>query len=474
MSQKSPLNLSIFRAFCVICALAASACTRVADQDEPDAGPKLIDVAGDAGDVYYIDIQFPDVPKKDTGNGDTAGETTADVLEQCGNLIDDNGDGRVDEGCWPAPNLRSDQSWRDFGVLKLQAKTAPVATVTFDAPSKNMGITLLARDIDQEKLYVWAESIVSPASVEVLAADAWATSFNRSAPSIGGGTALIGMSPQVTLAAGPWNFAFTRSKLAPLNYGGTPSAGYLHVGVVSRAEIPLADPVTIDIDVYLVGGTAMPAAAMGSSPQWLAIANKVEAIWSGANLHLGKIQFIDLDGDDGKKFKFLDNVLAGGLENELTQIYKVTGAMRPQSTAATLLLVGALNDNGQQVAAGLSQLAGISGYVGSRMSGMAVAIDDKEWASVVALGPDGASIAADRWGVTIAHEMGHFMGLWHTDEYDGKLHDPIADTPICDKTGTLTAEGCPAQAKYLMFWSPKGSIVTLDQAATVRHSTNLR
>jgi hypothetical protein len=37
---------------------------------------------------------------------------------------------------------------------------------------------------------------------------------------------------------------------------------------------------------------------------------------------------------------------------------------------------------------------------------------------------------------TCAHEVGHYLGLYHTTELDGEDVDPISDTPDC---GTTTA-----------------------------------
>lgn len=41
----------------------------------------------------------------------------------------------------------------------------------------------------------------------------------------------------------------------------------------------------------------------------------------------------------------------------------------------------------------------------------------------------GFPAAAD--GMTMVHELGHFMGLFHTTEQDRSYHDPIDDTPAC-------------------------------------------
>ncbi len=34
-------------------------------------------------------------------------------------------------------------------------------------------------------------------------------------------------------------------------------------------------------------------------------------------------------------------------------------------------------------------------------------------------------------GTSLAHELGHFLGLYHTSELDGRAHDPLAETPQC-------------------------------------------
>ena len=43
---------------------------------------------------------------------------------------------------------------------------------------------------------------------------------------------------------------------------------------------------------------------------------------------------------------------------------------------------------------------------------------------------------------TTAHEVGHYLGLYHTSEFDRTFHDPITDTPQCTETD------CPAE-----FWN---------------------
>ncbi|MBF0291484.1 MAG: hypothetical protein HQK86_04935 [Nitrospinae bacterium] len=81
-------------------------------------------------------------------------------------------------------------------------------------------------------------------------------------------------------------------------------------------------------------------------------------------------------------------------------------------------------------------------------------------------------------GSTMAHELGHVMGLFHTTESQGKNFDPIADTPMCpvqdfDKNGDglVSAEECASvDGANLMFWASasfRQDILTPTQRKTI-------
>jgi hypothetical protein len=94
----------------------------------------------------------------------------------------------------------------------------------------------------------------------------------------------------------------------------------------------------------------------------------------------------------------------------------------------------------------LGVAAGIPGVMGVRSSHNGVLI------SLNAHKVSG-SLDSQLLGETIAHEAGHFLGLFHTTESNGYEHDPLSDTPECS-SGDLDAEDCIGQgAENLMFWS---------------------
>lgn len=457
------------------CIVLVAACHRV--QDDGPALDADVGFSPDTPGELIIDVPYFDTPKETKAETEVA-DAAPPAKEVCGNKIDDDLDGYIDEeGCYPTPNLRPDQQWTDLGIVELQGLLGPAPTRTYQAPSKNAGMALLLTELPdpgQLGAFVWAESLTSPSGVECISPGAWATSYNRSFVGIGYATVQLGMAPQISVLPGPWKVGATRATELPLKYTGKPLAGWVHMGALARPELPPNGKGVLDLDVFCAGGAPMPCAQLATSPQWQQMASKINAIWKSGNIELGQVDFVDIGGDDGAKFKVLDNVGSNGSDNELTQVYKAAAKLRPNSTRPALVLVSALNHKGVPVATGLSQLAGVSGMAGARVSGMAVAFNEADFAKALTLPPD-SPYPGEVWGLVIAHEIGHFLGLWHTDEADGVLHDLIDDTPTCTKkVDVLTAEECPVQAKYLMFWQPKGATLTAGQAKVARNNPALR
>ena len=90
-------------------------------------------------------------------------------------------------------------------------------------------------------------------------------------------------------------------------------------------------------------------------------------------------------------------------------------------------------------------------FEGTDASALVIAVDEH-------LDADGTTVDTQLMGETLAHEIGHQMGLFHTTEAEGTAFDPLADTPTCprsldDGDGEMSAEECVEyDGEYLMFW----------------------
>jgi hypothetical protein len=126
------------------------------------------------------------------------------------------------------------------------------------------------------------------------------------------------------------------------------------------------------------------------------------------------------------------------------------------------------------IAGGIPGPIGIHGTVAS---GVVVGVDSHRLAN----GTLDIQFIAD----TIAHELGHQLGWFHTSESTGDEHDCLTDTPRCtlandtNGDGEVDAEECDAlDGPYLMFWAGDPDLgrqlISEQQADVMFHSPVLR
>jgi hypothetical protein len=112
----------------------------------------------------------------------------------------------------------------------------------------------------------------------------------------------------------------------------------------------------------------------------------------------------------------------------------------------------------------LGMAGGIPGAMtmhGTRSSGVVIGLDDLE------TGIDGGFFGAGYPPVLLAHEIGHFLGLFHTSEADGTVIEPLDDTPACEASRDENGDGVlePSEcggfgAENVMFWGVQTSAAT--------------
>jgi hypothetical protein len=137
------------------------------------------------------------------------------------------------------------------------------------------------------------------------------------------------------------------------------------------------------------------------------------------------------------------NVDEAGPCSQLSQLFQSgpQSVPPPPPSAVNVFLVstlhGGTDPNGNVVVGIDGSIPGPGGIPGTVASGAAVGSGDLRAVPVgnagacAAAGPDFVNCGDDRTAYILAHEIGHYLGLYHTTESDGASFDPLRDTPQC-------------------------------------------
>jgi len=202
----------------------------------------------------------------------------------------------------------------------------------------------------------------------------------------------------------------------------------------------------LDLNLHFTGAQGLSAESAKSDAKFQSQIESMRTIYSQVGLDLGTITYRDIDSG----YRVIET-----LDGEGSDLQAMFSESDGNPNALNLFFVDELSAS---AFGGFGVILGIAGGIpgpplvqGSSRSGVAIAIKPIP----------GAPADID---TTMAHETGHFLGLFHTSEqafFGPQIHDPLPDTPENDES-------------YLMFNTGSGNKLSEWQGRVMRSNPWVR
>jgi hypothetical protein len=276
-------------------------------------------------------------------------------------------------------------------------------------------------------------------SVELLAADGTVLSCEGcpDAPAVGEMRAGRGTTQMPSTDRDGWELEpgrySVRVRTRPAEDEGLDEIRPLTVTVSMRSEAPVELDRILDLRFVYLPNCGVDTDYALTSPEFGLLLEGIDKWLSQGGIRLGNVTHVDFDRPEFSRIGTWED--AGRMFKTSSEI----GRERALNVYCVERFVDPLNP-----AVGLS--GGIPGpaFNGTRDSGIAIRMTPFPICAPVH--PDGYSCLSAYLSLFL-HEIGHYLGFWHTTETDLVHEDPFSDTPRCEERDLRT---CP-DWQYVMF-----------------------
>jgi len=218
-------------------------------------------------------------------------------------------------------------------------------------------------------------------------------------------TMLVPNSTEDRIAFGPGTYGWRHSSF-PTDGGEWPDVEVEVTALVKRTERAL-DAGTLDLNVWPVGLGFSAAEAPDRADLQETLAT-VETVYAQVGISLGDVAYFDPPPEEVARLEVIDRDT--GPDSELSDLYRLSAGR--EGFVVDLFLVRSLSGI-LGIAGGVPGPAGLHGTARS---------------GVVAVA-DPALVTPEQLGGIVAHEIGHYLGLYHST---GSLAGPDGDDNIAD------------------------------------------
>lgn len=235
----------------------------------------------------------------------------------------------------------------------------------------------------------------------------------------------------------------------------------------------------LDLNVFYVGARDFAPQGDRGPPLLAEALDVVDEILGQADIFIGDVRQIEVtgslpmvgtaypEGDATQGFAVMR--VRFGVYVELPGLFRLSAGAG--NSAINLFFLADIHARGSADGEPEAEAGGIPGPLGMHGTG----------SSGIAIATDMMAGAPTELGRTLAHEIAHYLGLFHTSEADGSVFDPLSDTPECRRDQALNGdrldvEDClGAGAENLMFWAKTtGTVLTEQQRAVLRRALILQ
>ena len=211
----------------------------------------------------------------------------------------------------------------------------------------------------------------------------------------------------------------------------------------------------LDINFYLVGVPGLTAAQAASDRDIGQVMQIVRTIYAKMNITASVANYVDASDSVTSSYSIVRDF------NDIFDLVatsQIPGPSRQEQLSVNVFLINDFNISEAPGLLGVSSgIPGMAGLHGNSGAGLVF--------STASLGEDNQQL-----GQTMAHEIGHFVGLRHTTEHGFGTHDPISDTPTC--VNPNLAGFCPDSDNFMFAFALGGNqqVVTPGQTYVVRRN----